>query len=164
MRRTLIIRVEKVVSQGNSLIPLLFNMVINKFIQHIKKEEYTQLGYSFHKVFYPRHLFQFADDAAVITGQEHENQILLNAFSRWCTWANMKMRVDKCQILFYKKDKIILKTSTSKTLHQKRTDSTHQNRGTVQVPGTTLQLLDKATWPCQVKECKIISEPSLLTG
>ena len=25
-------------------------------------------------------------------------------------------------------------------------------------------LLDMATWPCQVKECKIISEPSLLTG
>ena len=103
MRRTLIIRVEKVVSQGNSLIPLLFNMVINTFIQHIKKEEYTQLGYSFHKVFYPRHLFQFADDAAVITGQEHENQILLNAFSRWCTWANMKMRVDKCHSFSIKK-------------------------------------------------------------
>ena len=25
-------------------------------------------------------------------------------------------------------------------------------------------LLDTATWPCQVKECKIVSEPSLLTG
>ena len=25
-------------------------------------------------------------------------------------------------------------------------------------------LLDTATWLCQVKECKIISEPSLLTG
>ena len=79
------IRVEKGVLQGDSLSPLLFNMVINTFIQHIKKEEYTQLGYSFHKAFYLRHWFQFADDAAVITGQEHENQILLNAFSRWCT-------------------------------------------------------------------------------
>ena len=27
-----------------------------------------------------------------------------------------------------------------------------------------MSLLDTATWPRQVKECKIISEPSLLTG
>ena len=97
------IRVEKGVLQGDSLSPLLFNMVINTFIQHIKKEEYTQLGYSFHKAFYPHHWFQFADDAAVITGQGHENQILLNAFSRWCTWANMKIRVDKCHSFSIKK-------------------------------------------------------------
>ena len=25
-------------------------------------------------------------------------------------------------------------------------------------------LLDTATWPCQVEECKVISEQSLLTG
>ena len=120
------IRVEKGVLQGESLSPLLFNMVINTFIQHIKKEEYTQLGYSFHKEFYPRHWFQFADDAAVITGQEHENQILLNAFSRWCTWANMEIRVDKCHSFSIRKDRIVLKTRTPKTLHQKRTDSTHK--------------------------------------
>ena len=29
---------------------------------------------------------------------------------------------------------------------------------------TLLSLLDTATWPCQVKEYKIVSEPSLLTG
>ena len=119
------IRVEKGVLQGDSLSPLLFNMVISKFIQHIKNEEYTQLGHSFHKAFYPRLWFQFADDATVITGQEHENQILLNAFSHWSTWANMTVRVDKCQSFSIKKDRIILKTSTPKTLHQKRTDSTH---------------------------------------
>ena len=78
-------------------------MVLNTFIQHIKKEEYTQLGYSFHKAFYPRHWFQFAADAAVVTGQEHENQILLNVFSRWCRWANMKIRVDKCHTFSIKK-------------------------------------------------------------
>ena len=97
------IRVERGVLQGNSLILLLFKMVINVFIQHIKKEEYTQLGYSFYKAFYPQHWFQFADDTTVITGQEHENQILLNAFSHWCTWANMKIRVDKCHSFFIQK-------------------------------------------------------------
>ena len=91
------IRVEKGVLQGDSVKPLLFNMVINAFIQHIKKEEYTQLGYSFHKASYPRHWFQLADDA------EHKNQILLNAFSRWCTLANMKIRVDKCHSFSIKK-------------------------------------------------------------
>ena len=43
----------------------------------------------------PLHWFQFADDAAVIGGQEQEKQILLNRFSMWCKWAGMKVRVDK---------------------------------------------------------------------
>ena len=40
--------------------------------------------------------FQFADGAAVITGLEYENQILLNHFTRWCNWAGMIIGVDKC--------------------------------------------------------------------
>ena len=44
----------------------------------------------------PIHWFQFADDAAVITGQESENQHLLNHFSLWCQWSDMIIRVDKC--------------------------------------------------------------------
>ena len=44
----------------------------------------------------PIHWFQFADDAAVITGQEKENQILLNRFTVWCQWAQMIIHVDKC--------------------------------------------------------------------
>ena len=55
------------------------------------------MGYSFSKLFASRHWYQFADDAAVLTGQEYENQILLNAFTTWCTWCNMKIRVDKCK-------------------------------------------------------------------
>ena len=55
------------------------------------------------------HWFQFADDAAVITGLENENQILLNHFTRRCAWANKKIRVDNCSILG------ITKSSTSST-------------------------------------------------
>jgi hypothetical protein len=51
-------------------------MCFNTFIQHIKAEKYRQFGFSF-KLLNPIHWFQFADDAAVITGQESENQHLL---------------------------------------------------------------------------------------
>ena len=86
--------------QGDSLSPLLFNMSFNTFIQHIQSEKYTQLGFwNLNKIgisFNPMHWFQFADDAVVITSEEKHNQILLNCFSIWCQWANMKIRVDKC--------------------------------------------------------------------
>lgn len=50
----------------------------------------------------PLHWFQFADDAAVITGQESENQHL-NRFAIWCKWADMIIRVDKCSTFGIKK-------------------------------------------------------------
>ena len=70
-------------------------MCFNTFIQHIKAEKYRQFGFSF-KLLNPIHWFQFADDAAVITSQESENQHLLNRFSMWCQWSDMIIRVDKC--------------------------------------------------------------------
>ncbi|CAB3983194.1 Hypothetical predicted protein, partial [Paramuricea clavata] len=77
-------------------------MCFNTFIQHIKAEKYRQFGFSF-KLLNPIHWFQFADDAAVITGQESENQHLLNRFSIWCRWSNMIIRVDKCSTFGIKK-------------------------------------------------------------
>ena len=94
------IAVSRGVLQGDCLSPLLFNMSFNTFIQHIKSEKYRQLGFwKFSEngiPLNPIHWFQFADDAAVITGQEKENQILLNRFTVWCQWAQMIIRVDKC--------------------------------------------------------------------
>ena len=88
------------VLQGDCLSPLLFNMCFNTFIQFGKQEKYNQLGFSPHdetdQLFHPVHWFQFADDAAVITTNERENQLLLNCFSHWCQWACMVIRVDKC--------------------------------------------------------------------
>ncbi|CAB3996693.1 Hypothetical predicted protein [Paramuricea clavata] len=83
------------VLQGDCLSPLLFNLCFNTFVQHIKSEKYQQFGFSY-KLLNPIHWFQFADDAAVITGQESENQHLLNRFAIWCQWADMIVRVDKC--------------------------------------------------------------------
>ena len=93
--------------QGDCLSPLIFNLCFNTFIQFIKQEKYKQFGFSPHdkndRLFHPIHWFQFADDAAVVTTNERENQLLLNCFSRWCQWANMVIRVDKCTIFGIKK-------------------------------------------------------------
>ena len=83
-------------------------MSFNTFIQHIKTEKYTQLGFWKLKEngtpLNPIHWFQFADDAAVISGQERENQLLLNRFTVWCQWSDMLLRVDKCTTFGIKKE------------------------------------------------------------
>ena len=83
------------VLQGDCLSPLLFNTCFNTFVQHIKVEKYRQFGFSF-KPMNPVHWFQYADDAAIITTQESENQHLLNRFPVWCQWSNMFAQVEKC--------------------------------------------------------------------
>ena len=82
-------------------------MSFNTFVQHIESESFLRIGFwKFNKTGIPCnpiHWFQFADDAAVISSQEKETQILLNRFSVWCQWANMIIRVDKCSTLGIKK-------------------------------------------------------------
>ena len=63
----------------------------------------SSLGYRIDSRISPRHWFQFADDASVVTSTENENQILLSAFARWCGWAEMIIRVDKCHTFGMKK-------------------------------------------------------------
>ena len=95
------IRVSRGVLQGDCLSPLLFNMCFNTFIQHIKDGRFLQ--FEFFEKLVPLHCFPFGDDAAVISGQESENQILLNRFSIWCQWFEMIIRVEKCSTFGLKK-------------------------------------------------------------
>ena len=89
------VNVGRGVLQGDCLSPLLFNMCFHTYVQHIKAEKYRQFGFSL-QFLKPIHWFQFADHAAVITGQEYENQNLLNRFAIWCQWSNMTIRVENC--------------------------------------------------------------------
>ena len=100
--RTPFIKVDRGVLPGDSLSPLTFNLCFNTFIRYIADHKFKQFGFMLNSL-NPTHWFQFADDAAVITGLENENQILLNHFTRWCTWAGMKIRVDKCSTFGIKK-------------------------------------------------------------
>ena len=93
---TSFLRIERGILQGDCLSPLIFNLLINTIIQYVCQERFSQLGYSLSKLLRPIHWFQFADDAAIATGQEYETQVLLNAFTAWCTWSSMIIRVDKC--------------------------------------------------------------------
>ena len=97
------VHMEKGVLQGDCFSSLMFNLIINTFIHSVKHEQYEQFGYKFVRYLTPRHWYQFADDAAVISGLESENQILLNLFSGWCAWADMITRVEKCHSFGIKK-------------------------------------------------------------
>ena len=73
------------------------------------------------------HWFQFADDAAVITSLEQENQILLNHFTRRCTWASMVIRVDKCSTFGIKNSRTLSTQYLPKLLINQTNDPTVEN-------------------------------------
>ena len=102
------LHIERSILQGDCLSPLIFNLLINTFIQYVRQERFSQLGYSLSKLPRPIHWFQFADDAAIATGQEYETQVLLNAFTAWCTWSSMIIRVDKCHTFGVTKKKLLV--------------------------------------------------------
>ena len=97
------ISVKRGVLQGDCLSPLIFNLVVNSIVTTIKNEKVSCLGYVFGEGLSPRHWFQFADDTAIVSALEEDNQYLCNAFSKWATWADLKIKVDKCHTFGIKK-------------------------------------------------------------
>ena len=66
-----------------------------------QKRKVKFLGYVCTEHTIPRHWF--ADDTAIVTALQEDNQLLCNAFSKWCTWADLSIRVDKCHTFGMKK-------------------------------------------------------------
>ena len=106
--------------------PFNFQPLPYTFIQYISNQIFKQFGFTSNSV-YPVHWFQFADDAAVITGLENENQILLNHFTRWCAWADIQIRVDKCSTFGIKK------SSTSSTQYLPNLIINHEVVSTIDI-------------------------------
>ena len=96
--------VGKGVLQGDCLNPLLFSMIVNTLIKSVDHEKSRCMGYSFAKTLLPRHWFQFADDSAITTSTEKDNQLPLNVFNKWCNWAGLIICVDKCSTFGIKKN------------------------------------------------------------
>ena len=59
------VHMEKGVLQGDCFSPLMFNLIINTFIQPVKDEQYKQHGYKFMRHLTQLHWYQFFDDAAL---------------------------------------------------------------------------------------------------
>ena len=69
----------------------------------IKKEQLKCLGYCYDNFSNSRQWLQFADDTAIITSLESDNQLLLNIFTKWIVWADLPVRINKCHTFRIKK-------------------------------------------------------------
>ena len=97
--------VHRGVLQGDSLSPLLFNLVITTLIASIKQDKLNCIGYVYDYAPAPKHWMQFADDTALVTALESDNQYLCNAFVKWSTWAGLVIKLGKCHVFGMKKVK-----------------------------------------------------------
>ena len=71
---------------GDSFSLLLFNLIVNTSITAIKQEKLKCMGYAYDGVVQPTHRMQFADDTAIVTALESDNQLLCNDFLKWNSW------------------------------------------------------------------------------
>ena len=72
--------VQRGVLQGDCLSSLIFNMCVITLITMIDQEKVKCLGYVYENTLFPKHWFQFANNTAVATALESDNQLLLNVF------------------------------------------------------------------------------------
>ena len=67
-------------------------------MQAVSQEKYNHLGYSWgpNADLRSRSWLQFADNTAIISGDNKSAQALLDLNTAWCVFADMKIRIDKC--------------------------------------------------------------------
>lgn len=90
------IKVKRGVLQGDTLSPLLFNMVFNTLMTTLTRPEMKQCGVLWGNGATRSHWTQFADDAAIISESPGEAQQMIYLFQRWTSWADLIIRPDKC--------------------------------------------------------------------
>ena len=84
------------VYQGDPLSVVIFNTVINTMIDTIKQRQ--DLGYQYTNRF-SVNLLKYADDICLTANSPASCQQLLHLVDRWLQWANMRVKVPKCQSL-----------------------------------------------------------------
>ena len=99
------IRVHRGVLQGDGLSLVLFNLILNTLINTIKSEKIEFMGYFYQNCLSPKHWFQFADDTAIATALDSNNQHLCNVFLKWTSWADLTIKVSKCRTFGIRKYK-----------------------------------------------------------
>jgi hypothetical protein len=82
--------------QGDTLSPLLFNLVFDSLMSTLNRPEVQRRGVLWGDGQTKSLWAQFADDAAIISDSFEEAQLLLNLFHRWTSWADLIIRPDKC--------------------------------------------------------------------
>ena len=97
------IKVDRGLIQGDCLCPLLFNLCVNTLVNTVKNEKLNCFGYVYDFSFKPCNWFQFADDTAIVTSVEEDNQVLINGFIKWCPWVDLSVRIDKFHVIGMKK-------------------------------------------------------------
>ena len=94
--RTGSIPVRRGVLQGDTLSPLLFNLVFDSLMSTLNRPEVLCRGVLWGDGCTKSMWAQFADDAAILSDSAEETQLLLNLFQRWTSWADFFIRSDKC--------------------------------------------------------------------
>ena len=74
------IKIQRGDLQGDSLSPLLFNLIVNTLINKVKSKKVECMGYVYQGCLSHKHWFQFANDTAIVTALEKDNQLLCNVF------------------------------------------------------------------------------------
>ena len=98
-----LIKVNHGVLQRDCLSPLIFSLCLNSLIKSIESKNVGCLGYILGEILISCDWFQFADNTAIITTLEGDNQLLCNVFTKWTSWVDLIIRVDKCHTFRTKK-------------------------------------------------------------
>jgi len=100
------VAIRKGVLQGDPCCPLLLNFCFNSLMLTVAQSKYKQYGYMWgtDTSLTERSWRQFADDPDIIANNDKNAQVLLNDFHAWCTWADMDVRVDKCNSFGVRKE------------------------------------------------------------